>query len=321
MAAHTMPSTTSWTREGYGSSIARPKIEEKDHFELKDQFLKVSRDNTFSGSDNEDANEHIKKFLEILDLFHIPNITQDQVMLRAFPMSLTGAVSRWLRNEPIGSITTWETPKENFLSKYCPPARIAKKMEEINNFQQDPYETLYQAWERFNELLLRWASVSVMPFLTYTNLGLGKLVPTKLIVKLADRTVKRPKDFAVVENMDSYRDEGMSDIIVGRPFCRDAYIKSRRFDGMITIYKENDSVTYQMARSHLRFKHLTNAKCNKMQPLLKVSAQDELKGIFHPYQKLIGFYKEVLNLGWEYIKDEKVEEWLTCGHVSVYEME
>nr|GEU46972.1 hypothetical protein [Tanacetum cinerariifolium] len=36
------------------------------------------RDKTFSGSDNEDANEHIEKFLEIVDLFHIPNITQDQ---------------------------------------------------------------------------------------------------------------------------------------------------------------------------------------------------------------------------------------------------
>ncbi|GKE52414.1 hypothetical protein Tco_1487570 [Tanacetum coccineum] len=46
------------------------------------------------GSDHEDANKHIKKVLEIVDLFHIPNITIDQVMLRAFPMSLTGAASR-----------------------------------------------------------------------------------------------------------------------------------------------------------------------------------------------------------------------------------
>ncbi|GKG52401.1 hypothetical protein Tco_0547276, partial [Tanacetum coccineum] len=64
-------------------------------------------------------------------------------------------------------------------------------------------------------------------------------------------------DFVVVEDMDSYRDEGMGDITVGRPFCKDACIKARRFDGMITIYKGNDGVTYQMARSHPRFKHLT----------------------------------------------------------------
>ncbi|GJX68930.1 gag-pol polyprotein [Tanacetum coccineum] len=102
------------------------------------------------------------------------------------------------------------------------------------------------------------------------------------------------KYFAVIENMDSYRDERMGDIIVGRPFCKDAWTNAKRFDGMITIYKGNDSVTYQMARSHPRFKHLTNAQCNKIRPLLKVSAQDELKGISHPYKKLKGFYKEVL---------------------------
>ncbi|GKB76641.1 putative reverse transcriptase domain-containing protein [Tanacetum coccineum] len=40
------------------------------------------------------------------------------------------------------------------------------------------------------------ASVSVMPYLTFTNLGLGELAPTKLIIKLADKTVKRPKGIA-----------------------------------------------------------------------------------------------------------------------------
>nr|GEZ73136.1 hypothetical protein [Tanacetum cinerariifolium] len=28
-------------------------------------------------------------------------------------------------------------------------------MKEINNFQQEPDETLYQAWERFKELLMK----------------------------------------------------------------------------------------------------------------------------------------------------------------------
>ncbi|GKG33528.1 hypothetical protein Tco_0433687, partial [Tanacetum coccineum] len=51
--------------------------------------------------------------------------------------------------------------------------------------------------------------------------------------------------FAVVENMDAYRDDGIGDIIAGRPFCSHAYVKTRRFDGMIS--KGNDSVTYQMA--------------------------------------------------------------------------
>ncbi|GJZ93035.1 uncharacterized mitochondrial protein-like protein [Tanacetum coccineum] len=153
--AETMEQYMSKTRTDYGSGVDRPKIEDKDNFELKGQFLKELRTNTFSGSDHEDSNEHIKKVLKIVDLFHIPNITIDQLMLRAFPMSLTGAASRWLRNKPSGSITTWEDLKTKFLSKYCPPARTTKKMEEINNFQQEPDENLYQAWDRFKELLMK----------------------------------------------------------------------------------------------------------------------------------------------------------------------
>ncbi|GJW12694.1 hypothetical protein Tco_1578521 [Tanacetum coccineum] len=43
------------------------------------------------------------------------------------------------------------------------------------------------------------ASISVMPLSTYLNLGLGELAHTKLIVELADRTMKYPKGIA--ENM------------------------------------------------------------------------------------------------------------------------
>ncbi|GKB75058.1 gag-pol polyprotein, partial [Tanacetum coccineum] len=124
--AETMEQYMSKTRADYGSGIARTKIDDKDHFVLKGQFLKELRDNTFSGLDHEDANEHIEKVREIVDLFNVPNITQDQVMLQVFPI------------------------------KYCPPVRTAKKMEEINNFHQEPDETLYQAWERFKELLKKF---------------------------------------------------------------------------------------------------------------------------------------------------------------------
>ncbi|GJW07390.1 MAK10-like protein [Tanacetum coccineum] len=132
--AETMEQYMSKTQADYGSGVARPKIEDSDNFELKGQFLKELQTNTFSGSDHEDAHEHIEKVLEIVDLFHIPNITIDQVMLRAFPMSLTGAIIRWLRNEPTGLITTWDGLKIKFLNKYCPPSLTEKKMEEINNF-------------------------------------------------------------------------------------------------------------------------------------------------------------------------------------------
>ncbi|GJZ62052.1 hypothetical protein Tco_0618189 [Tanacetum coccineum] len=42
-----------------------------------------------------------------------------------------------------------------FLKKYCPPARTTKKMEEINNFKQELNESLFRAWEKFKELLMK----------------------------------------------------------------------------------------------------------------------------------------------------------------------
>ncbi|GJZ03062.1 retrovirus-related pol polyprotein from transposon TNT 1-94 [Tanacetum coccineum] len=151
----TMEQYMSKTRGDYGSGVTRPTINHDTHFELKGQFYKELRNNTFSGLEHEVANEHIEKVLEIVDLFHILKVTQDQIMLRAFLVSLTGAASRWLRNQPSGSITTWEVLKTKFLNKYCPPARTSKKMEKINNFQQEPDESLFHARERFKEFLMK----------------------------------------------------------------------------------------------------------------------------------------------------------------------
>ncbi|GJY56888.1 putative reverse transcriptase domain-containing protein [Tanacetum coccineum] len=128
-------------------------------------------------------------------------------------------------------------------------------------------------------------------------------------------------DFAVLEDMDAYRDDGMGDVIFGEPFLREVGIKTKRFEGIITLYNSDDEVTYQMVRSHPRFKRHTNEQYNKIPPLLKVSENDEKNGISHAYQKLKGFYKGVLNLGPDYIRNAKTEEWLTRGHISVHEME
>ncbi|GJR53224.1 putative reverse transcriptase domain-containing protein [Tanacetum coccineum] len=135
------------------------------------------------------------------------------------------------------------------------------------------------------------------------------------------RTFSILTDFSILENMDAHRDEGMGDVIFGELILREVGINAKRFKGMITIYNGNEEVTYQMVRSHPRFKHHTNEQCNKILPLLKVSKEDKMNGISHSYQKLKNFYKGVLNLGPEYVRDAKMEEWITRGHISVHETE
>ncbi|GJY03441.1 putative reverse transcriptase domain-containing protein [Tanacetum coccineum] len=168
--AKTMKQYMSKTRSDMESGCHLAKNDDKYHFdiknkkgqflkELKGQFLKELHDSTFSGSDHEDANEHIEKVLEIVDLFHVLNITQDQIMLR-------------------------EDLKTEFLNKYCPPARTAKKMEEINNFQQEHDETLYQAWERFKELLMKCPQHYLTEMKEVILFYNGLEVPTRQVLDL-----------------------------------------------------------------------------------------------------------------------------------------
>ncbi|GKA41637.1 hypothetical protein Tco_0734297 [Tanacetum coccineum] len=94
MTEPTMEEYMTKTREDYGSGVSRPKFDKDVKFELKGQFLKELHDHTFSESKNKDENEHIESILEIVDLFTTPDVTMDQLMLRVFPITLTGATSR-----------------------------------------------------------------------------------------------------------------------------------------------------------------------------------------------------------------------------------
>ncbi|GJT97339.1 ribonuclease H-like domain, reverse transcriptase, RNA-dependent DNA polymerase [Tanacetum coccineum] len=105
------------------------------------------------------------------------------------------------------------------------------------------------------------ASVSFMPFSTYTKLGLGELAPTKLIVELDDRTVKRPKViaknvlvwidkfvFPVDFNVLDMPQDIKTPLILGRPFLSTAYAKINVFKRKITLRVENDKVVFKKDR-------------------------------------------------------------------------
>lgn len=153
IADMTLEDYTIQTRGDPRPGVVRPAIAREVEFELKGQFLKELRENPFRGEDKEDANEHVEKILEIADMFNIPNVSRDQVMLRVFPLTLKDGAKRWINNEPAGSITTWEDLRTKFLKMYCTPSKTSKMIDEIRNFKQKSDESLYQTWERYKEML------------------------------------------------------------------------------------------------------------------------------------------------------------------------
>ncbi|GJS94742.1 hypothetical protein Tco_0801710 [Tanacetum coccineum] len=150
-----------------------------------------------------------------------------------------------------------------------------------------------------NALVDLGASISVMPLSTYLNLGLGELAHTRLMVELADRTVK-------FDNIQKEIDE--------TPFLSTARIAK------IDVYKRN--ITLRVREEKIIFKRVkpTSSFGKDMDVIVmkewamlflaeflrEVSEKDKRNGISHAYQKLKGFYKGVLNLGPDYIKDAKM---------------
>ncbi|GKD48861.1 hypothetical protein Tco_1277837 [Tanacetum coccineum] len=93
----------------------RPEIANNVTLEIKGPFTKEFRENTFAGNRDDDTYEHVQKVLEIVDLFSIPGVDHDAIMLRVFPKTLKGTAKRWKDILSLGSIDTWPLLEKAFI--------------------------------------------------------------------------------------------------------------------------------------------------------------------------------------------------------------
>ncbi|GJW46330.1 hypothetical protein Tco_0077976 [Tanacetum coccineum] len=80
-------------RADYYSGITRITVNSKNAFELKGKFLDDLLNNAFSGTNGEDAVEHIDYFLKIVDPIKFLNVNYERIRLAIFPISLVGNAS------------------------------------------------------------------------------------------------------------------------------------------------------------------------------------------------------------------------------------
>ncbi|KAJ0714148.1 putative retrotransposon gag domain, aspartic peptidase domain superfamily [Helianthus annuus] len=139
--------------DGLPASINAPTID-NNNFEIKAGTISMLQNAVqFYGKDHEDPSVHIAGFIEVCATFRIRDASADAIRLRLFPFSLRDGAKEWLLSLPAGSITTWNQLAEKFLQKYFPPEKTVRLRTKILNFRQDEDESLYEAWERFKELM------------------------------------------------------------------------------------------------------------------------------------------------------------------------
>lgn len=135
------------------TSIFLPEITAAQ-FELKPMiFQMLQTTSQYFGSPTEDPHLNLRQFLDVASNFKILGVTDDTFRLRLFPCSLRDRAKSWLNSLEPNSIATWNDLAENCLDKYFPPFQNAKMRNEITSFRQGDEESLFEAWERFKELL------------------------------------------------------------------------------------------------------------------------------------------------------------------------
>ncbi|KAF7844258.1 uncharacterized protein G2W53_001163 [Senna tora] len=80
-----------------------------------------------------------------------------------FPFSLGNKAKVWLQSLQEGLIFTWEGLDQQFLTKYFPPGKTAKLRNDITLFVHFDNESLYEACERFKDLLRRCGALMSKP--------------------------------------------------------------------------------------------------------------------------------------------------------------
>jgi hypothetical protein len=77
------------------------------------------------------------------------------IRLILFPFSLKDNAKLWLNSFATGSIHNWEELATKFLKNFFPAQRTRQLRREIQTFEQKDGDLFFEAWEHFNELLLK----------------------------------------------------------------------------------------------------------------------------------------------------------------------
>ncbi|GJQ94587.1 zinc knuckle CX2CX4HX4C containing protein [Tanacetum coccineum] len=117
--------------------LVKPEIRGNVNFEIKSQFMRKLREDTFFGNKNKDAHDHVDRVLNIVCLFNIIGVSQEAVLLRVFSFTLTGSTKRWVDRLTPGSVNTWDLLKKAFIQSNNNIDGLAAFVSNLDNLGRD----------------------------------------------------------------------------------------------------------------------------------------------------------------------------------------
>ncbi|GJR27092.1 reverse transcriptase domain-containing protein [Tanacetum coccineum] len=162
----------------------------------------------FYGFRDEDANEHLNKYLSITQFMKQNGVSQDSISLNLFSFSLTHEAESSFYHLKTHFIHTWEEMILKFLSKYYPHSRALQLRKDILKFRQLPMESVFKAWKRFKSCLRKcpdhriWLIDQIFTFYH----GITMIDQDKIMVAAGGNIMRKtPQEaYDLIENMTQH---------------------------------------------------------------------------------------------------------------------
>ncbi|KAK3026858.1 hypothetical protein RJ639_042358 [Escallonia herrerae] len=173
--------------------IGRPFTEEIDLFPTPLSF-KMPSCESYDGTG--DPMEHLARFTSGMNLHLVP----DQIMCRAFPVTLKGAVHVWFQHLLPRSIFCWAQLAESFRSNYLTSRVQRKNSSTLFCIIQGPKESLKSYYARFNSEKLLIDHLD--PGVTFAAMARGVRLGTPLRFSLNKRPPENMSD--LLDRVEKY---------------------------------------------------------------------------------------------------------------------
>ncbi|GJY89924.1 hypothetical protein Tco_0505120 [Tanacetum coccineum] len=118
-------------------------------------------------------------------------------------------------------------------------------------------------------------------------------------------------DFMIVKNISSIIDPRLSLVVLERPFVEISNITHDPPEGVVRFANGNDEVAYKMPHKIEQYKSLSNLEKEHTKSVYLRNEEDKRRGVEYVISKILGFYKECLELGPEYLTRVDDEEEVT----------
>nr|GEV14649.1 hypothetical protein [Tanacetum cinerariifolium] len=131
----TMEQYLALSQENQAPGVVKQEIRGNVNFDIKSQFMRELKEDTFSRNKNEDFHDHVDQVLTIVSLFNIPRVSQDTLLLHVFPFTLTGSAQRWVDRLTPGAVNYWDLLIKAFIQRTTngTPSSSARECKVVNN--------------------------------------------------------------------------------------------------------------------------------------------------------------------------------------------